>query len=69
MPTRRTLAVEGMACGGCEQTITSALEKVPGVRRVEADHEAGTVEVVADDDTDEDTLRQAVHDAGYEVPA
>lgn len=67
MARRQTLQVSGMACAGCEQTIESALGNVTGVRRIDADHEAGTVEVVLGDDVDDDDLRTAVHDAGYEV--
>lgn len=69
MPERRTIEVEGMACTGCEGNVESALTTVEGVRRVEADHEAGTVEVVVDDDVTDDDVDAAVHDAGYEVVA
>jgi len=31
-------------------------------------HEAGTVEIAAEEGT-EDTVRQAIHDAGYGLPA
>ena len=42
--------------------------RVEGVRRVDADHENGTVKITADEGT-EDDVRQAIHDAGYDVPA
>lgn len=62
------LTVDGMACTGCEESVTNAVERVDGVHRVEADHETGDVEVTADEDT-EDAVRRAIHDAGYDVPA
>lgn len=67
MTRRRTLDIVGMSCTGCERNVESALQTVPGVRRAEANHEAGTVEVVAEDDVSDENLGTIVHDAGYEV--
>lgn len=69
MPSRRTLRVTGMACDGCERTVESALSSIDGVRRVKADHEGETVEVVAEDDIADDDLEAAITDAGYEAVA
>jgi copper chaperone len=66
--TRRTLAVSGMACGGCEQTVENALADVEGVTSVEADHEGDAVELVTDDGVADDEIRAAIADAGYETP-
>lgn len=65
---RIELDVEGMSCTGCEQTVTNAVKQVDGVRRVEADHDAGSVEVTAEEGH-ERAIRQAIHDAGFDVPA
>lgn len=65
---RYELHVEGMSCTGCEERVTNAAERVEGVRRVDADHETGTVEIAAEEDTEE-SVRQAIHDAGYDLPA
>jgi len=59
-------SVGGMSCTGCEQTVTNAVERIDEVRRVTADHETGTVEVTAEND-DEAEIRQAIHDAGFDV--
>ena len=69
MTRRRSISVSGMSCNGCERNVESALRNVNGVRRVEADHEAATVEVVVEDDVSDDDLGTAIHDAGYEVVA
>ena len=61
-----TLDVEGMACGGCEQNVTTAANDIEGVHRAEADHETGVVEVTAEADT-EASVRDSIHDAGYDV--
>lgn len=62
-----TLTVEGMSCSGCEQSVETAVSKVAGVRNVTADADAGTVTV--DGDADEETLREAVSEAGFEARA
>lgn len=66
---RKTIAVSGMSCNGCEQNVENALETTDGVTRVEADHEGDTVEVVVDEDTADDDLTAAIQDAGYDVAA
>lgn len=62
------LPVEGMTCTDCEAEVASAVESVDGVYRVEADHQSGEVEVTTESGN-EDTVRQAIHDAGYDVSA
>jgi len=62
------LAVEGMSCTNCEETVTTAIERVDGVYRVDADHETGRVEITAEAGT-EPEVERAIHDAGYDVPA
>lgn len=69
MVNRRSVAVAGMSCNGCERTVENALKTVAGVRRAEADNEAGTVDVVAEDDVSDDDLNGAIYDAGFEVVA
>lgn len=65
---RYELTVEGMACTGCAERVANAVTQVDGVHRADADHAVGTIEVTADEDT-EDAVRQAVYDAGYDVAA
>ena len=60
-----TIPVEGMNCGGCEQTVVEALEDVAGVESASADHEAGTASI--EGEADEDALLAAVSEAGYEA--
>lgn len=58
-----------MSCNGCERNVEKALKNVDGVRRVEADQEGGTVDVVVEDDVSDDDLGNVIRDAGYEVVA
>ena len=60
--------VEGMSCTGCEETVSNAVRQVEGIHRVDADHETGQVVITADERTEVD-VRQAIHDAGYDLPA
>ena len=58
-----------MSCTGCERNVENVLRNINGVHRVEADHEAGTVEAVVEDDVSDDDFGEAIHDAGYEIVA
>jgi len=60
----KEITVEGMNCGGCEETVESALRDLPSVRDAEADNETDTVTV--EGDASDDDIATAVEDAGYE---
>ena len=62
-----TIAVAGMSCGHCEQTVEEALRGVAGVTDATADHETGEASI--DGDADITALVQAVEDAGYTAHA
>lgn len=66
---RKTIAVTGMSCGGCERNVESAVGNLKGVNRVEANHEGETVEVVLEDDVSDEEVEAAIEDAGFEVSA
>ncbi|EFW93462.1 Heavy metal transport/detoxification protein [Haladaptatus paucihalophilus DX253] len=63
----RTIDVDGMSCGGCEQNVVEALEDVSGVSDASADHEAGTATV--EGDANDADIVAAVEDAGYDASA
>jgi copper chaperone CopZ len=60
-------AVSGMSCGHCEKAIKEELSALPGVTTVEADAKAGKVSVTATAPLDDDAVRAAVDEAGYEL--
>jgi copper chaperone len=66
---RKTIAVTGMSCNGCEQNVETALRNLDGVNRVEADHDADTVDVVLEDEVSDDEVNAAIEQAGYDVVA
>jgi copper chaperone CopZ len=57
------LSVSGMTCGGCANTLTRVLARVPGVTRAEVDLASGRVQVLGTARADE--LLDAVRGAGY----
>jgi copper chaperone CopZ len=63
-----TFSVAGMTCSGCEYNVTSALRRVDGTLRAQADHERGEATVTFDPDvTDIGRLVAAVSEVGYEA--
>lgn len=68
MSERVTIRVDGMTCGGCENSVKGALERLDGVQVLEASHQEGTVEVLFDPDRiDRSALAGAIEEAGYDV--
>lgn len=62
------LQVKGMSCAGCEQRISTVLQRVAGVRSVEADHVCGRVRVrVGPGLADRNVLAERIEAMGYDV--
>lgn len=57
------LSISGMTCGGCANTLTRVLARVPGVTRAEVDLASGRAQVLGTARPDE--LLNAVRRAGY----
>ena len=65
-PETVTLNVSGMTCPACPITVKKALEKVPGVSKVDVRFEKKQVLVTFDDaKTNTDALVKATTNAGY----
>ena len=60
-------AVSGMSCDHCVQAVTTEVGKLAGVTDVTADLSTGTVTVTRDARLDEEAVRDAVDEAGYEL--
>ena len=63
----KTIHVEGMMCGHCENAVKTALEKLEDVASAEADHEKGIAQVVLKKEVPNAILKKAVEDEGYQV--
>jgi len=64
----KTLDVEGMTCNHCVMHVTNALKEVAGVSTVKVDL-ATKKAVVEGSNLDDNAMKEAVADAGYEVVA
>lgn len=64
------LAVNGLTCGRCVQSVTEELSEVAGVKNVDVILNSGAtskVTLVSDVALDDDALREAVSEAGFEL--
>ena len=59
--------IEGMECTGCERRIQNAVSSISGVEEVKANHENGTVKVIATESTDVDKIKDKISNLGFEV--
>lgn len=60
-----TLAVEGMTCTGCENTVKKAIQSVEGVSAVEASFENELVSISVSETADTAAIRQQIISSGY----
>lgn len=60
-------AVTGMTCGHCEGAVSEEISALPGVSSVKAEAATGQVTVVSAAPLDEEAVRAAVDEAGYEL--
>ncbi|WP_405932269.1 heavy-metal-associated domain-containing protein [Streptomyces sp. NBC_00827] len=59
--------VSGMSCGHCEGSVSGELSGIDGVSSVKAVAATGEVTVVSAAVLDEDAVRAAVDEAGFEL--
>ncbi|MCR5022828.1 MAG: heavy-metal-associated domain-containing protein, partial [Lachnospiraceae bacterium] len=60
------IKVNGMMCAHCEAHVKKALEAIDGIESAAASHEENLVTITNSKDVDEDLIKAAVTDAGYE---
>ncbi|MFC5998758.1 heavy-metal-associated domain-containing protein [Quadrisphaera sp. GCM10027208] len=68
--TTTTYDVKGMTCDHCVHAVTTELKGLDGVTAVDVDLDAGgtsKVTVTSEAPLDEDAVRAAVDEAGYEL--
>ncbi|GAA3578499.1 heavy-metal-associated domain-containing protein [Streptomyces osmaniensis] len=59
--------VSGMSCGHCEGAVSGEISELPGVASVKAVASTGEVTVVSAAALDEEAVRTAVDEAGFEL--
>jgi copper ion binding protein len=67
--TTATYRVTGMTCDHCVRAVTEEVGRLAGVTNVEVDLASGTMAVSSDAPLDQDAVRAAVDEAGYELVA
>ncbi|MCC5477288.1 heavy-metal-associated domain-containing protein [Streptomyces sp. NPDC059680] len=59
--------VTGMSCGHCEGSVSGEISRIPGVSSVKAVASTGEVTVVSEAPLDDEAVRAAVDEAGFEL--
>ncbi len=65
--TTSTYTVSGMTCAHCVASVTEEINELDGVRAVQVDLESGQVRITSDRELSDDSVRNAVEEAGYEL--
>lgn len=66
-PVIATYTVSGMSCQHCVHAVTDEVAKLAGVQQVAVDLPTGVVTVTSDELPDDDAVRAAVDEAGYQL--
>lgn len=65
--TTTEYTVKGMTCGHCVSAVTEEVSAIEGVNDVKVDLASGVVTVSSTAPVDEQAVRDAVDEAGYEL--
>ena len=66
-PVTAVYKVSGMSCGHCEGAVSGEISELSGVSSVKAVASTGEVTVVSEAPLDEEAVRAAVDEAGFEL--
>jgi copper chaperone len=67
MSDTSTYTVTGMTCGHCVTSVTEEVQEIPGVENVDVVLETGAVTVTSSQSLDDNAVRAAVEEAGYQL--
>ncbi len=67
MSQTSTYTVTGMTCGHCVASVTEEVTEISGVESVEVDLPSGAVTITSAEPLDDDAVRAAVQEAGYQL--
>jgi copper chaperone CopZ len=62
-----TYKVSGMSCGHCEGAVSGEISEIEGVTSVKAVASSGEVTVTSGAELDDEAVRAAVDEAGFEL--
>lgn len=63
----KTIFIEGMSCGHCSKRVEETLKSINGVKSVLVSLDDKKAEVVLKTDVDNEILKTAIEDIGFEV--
>ena len=66
---KKIIEVNGMHCGHCAAAVEQALQKLAGVKKARADHEANRAVLTLSGDVADEAIRAAVEGAGFSCGA
>lgn len=64
---KTTLGINGMACSMCESHINDVVRKNFKVKKVSSSLKKAECEIISEDVIDEEKIRKAIGDTGYDV--
>ena len=64
--TETKLKIDGMMCGMCESHINDAIRRAFNVKKVTSSHSKGETVVLSEEPLDEEKLRAAIQETGYD---
>jgi copper chaperone CopZ len=67
MAATSTYTVVGMTCEHCVKAVTDEVKTLPGVSQVRVALDTGTLTVTSEPAVDDDAVRAAVDEAGYQL--
>ncbi len=63
----QTYSVTGMTCGHCVASVTEEISEIPGVESVDVVLDSGAVTVTSSQPLEQQAVRAAVEEAGYQL--
>ena len=67
MNQTNTYTVSGLHCSGCVATVSEEVQEIPGVQNVELELETGALTITTAEPVDDDAIKAAVEEAGYQL--
>lgn len=64
---KTVLHIDGMMCGMCEAHMNDAIRNHFKVKKVSSSHKKGITEVVSEESLNQEILKKAVSEMGYEL--
>ena len=64
---RTTLQIDGMMCGHCEAHVNDTIRQAFPVKKVESSHTKKETIILSEEPLDEEKLRAAIKETGYDL--